>query len=253
MSERFSGRTVLVTGGGSGIGRHTAVAFAREGAHVVVAGRDAGKLAGTVELVAAAGGSAHAVTADVTRAADAERLVAAVVERRGRLDVAVNNAGYLAAPAPLAELDAAEWARMLDVNVTGVWLSMKYEIAHMRDNGGGAIVNVSSTVGTHRRVPGLGGYGASKAAVTALTKAAALENIGDGIRINAVSPGSSDTAMSLRPGETEADRAERVKGQIPIGRVGELDEIASAILWAASDGAGFAVGHDLLVDGGAAL
>ncbi|MFC7328315.1 SDR family NAD(P)-dependent oxidoreductase [Marinactinospora rubrisoli] len=253
MSQRFAGRTVLVTGGGSGIGRHTALAFAREGADVVVAGRDGGKLAGTVELVAKDGGSAAAITADVTRAADVERLVAATVERFGGLDVAVNNAGYAAPPAPLADLGEAEWARMLDLNVTGVWLSMKAEIAHMRDHGGGAIVNLSSTIGQHRRVPGMGGYGATKAAVTALTKAAALENIRHGIRINAVSPGSSDTSMSLRPGETEADRAERVKGQIPVGRVGALDEIASAILWAASDGAGFAVGHDLLVDGGAAL
>lgn len=131
------------------------------------------------------------------------------------------------------------------------YLCMKHEIRHMRANGGGAIVNIASNIGAHLRVPNLAAYAASKAAVSTLTAGAARECIADGIRINAVSPGSSDTPMSLRPGETTADRAERVRTALPIGRVAALDEIAAAVLFAASPQATFVVGHDLVVDGGA--
>ncbi len=137
------------------------------------------------------------------------------------------------------------------MNLTGVFLAMKHQIAYMRDNGGGVIVNTASNLGAHMRVPFLGAYAASKAAVSALSRAAAKEYIGAGIRINAISPGPIDTPMSLRPGETEAGRAERVRHALPIGRVGTLAEAASAVLWLASPEAGFAVGHDLVIDGGA--
>ncbi|ETK36949.1 SDR family NAD(P)-dependent oxidoreductase [Microbispora sp. ATCC PTA-5024] len=250
MTARFAGRVVLVTGGGSGIGRAAARAFAREGAAVVVAGRGAGPLERTVRLIADEGGTASAVTADVSSSADVARLVATTVERHGGLHVAFNNAGVLEA-GPLADMDEDAWHRQLAVNLTGVFLSMKHEIAHMRADGGGVIVNTASNLGAHMRLPFLGAYAASKAAVSALTRAAARECIGAGIRINAISPGPFDTRMSLRPGETEADRAERVKGSLPIGRVGTLDEAAAAVLWLASPEAGFAVGHDLVVDGGA--
>lgn len=122
----------------------------------------------------------------------------------------------------------------------------------MRRQGGGVIVNISSTVGPHRTAPGLGAYGATKAAVSALTRSAALEYIGDHIRINAVSPGPVDTPMSRRPGETDADRANRLRSQLPIGRVGTRGEIAATVLWLASAEASFVVGHDLVIDGGAA-
>ncbi|GAA0401060.1 glucose 1-dehydrogenase [Microbispora corallina] len=250
MTARFAGRVVLVTGGGSGIGRAAARAFAREGAAVVVAGRGAGPLERTVRLIADEGGTASAVTADVSSSGDVARLVATAVERHGGLHVAFNNAGVLEA-GPLADMEEDAWHRQLAVNLTGVFLSMKHEIAHMRANGGGVIVNTASNLGAHMRLPFLGAYAASKAAVSALTRAAARECIGSGIRINAISPGPFDTRMSLRPGEAEADRAERVKGALPIGRVGTLDEAAAAVLWLASPEAGFTVGHDLVVDGGA--
>ena len=162
-----------------------------------------------------------------------------------------NNAGIFEA-GPLADMDQAAWDRLLAVNLTGVFLTMKHEIIHMRASGGGAIINTASNLGAHLRLPTLGGYAATKAAVSALTRATALEYIPDGIRINAVSPGPMDTPMSLRPGETEAGRARRLADTLPAGRVGTLAEAAAAVLWLASPEAGFTIGHDLVIDGGAA-
>ncbi|GAB3903009.1 glucose 1-dehydrogenase [Kibdelosporangium lantanae] len=250
MSKRFSDKTAFVTGGGSGIGRATARAFAAEGASVVVVGRQPKALAQTVKLIEADGGDALAVTADVSHSEDVAAAVATAVRHYGGLDVAFNNAGVLV-PGKVADIEEADWDKGIAVNLTGVWLSMKYEINHMRAHGGGVIVNTASNLGAHGRMPGLGGYIATKAAVSALTRTAAREYIADGIRINAVSPGPSDTAMSLRPGETEADRAERLRTALPIGRVGTLDEITNAVLWLASPESSFTVGHDLVVDGAA--
>jgi NAD(P)-dependent dehydrogenase (short-subunit alcohol dehydrogenase family) len=251
MATRFSGAAVLVTGGGSGIGRAIALAFAREGASVTVVGRRPRPLEDTVALIEGEGLRGVAATADVTIGEEVARAVAGAASPAGRLDVAVNAAGVGAAGTKIADLDEETWSRVLTANLTGIWMSMKHEIAYMRDHGGGAIVNLASSVGAHVRYPGLGAYAASKAAVSALTRTAAREYIGDGIRINAVSPGPTDTPMSLRPGETETDRAARLKTTLPIGRVGALEEVASAVLWVASSEAGFTVGHDLVVDGGA--
>jgi NAD(P)-dependent dehydrogenase (short-subunit alcohol dehydrogenase family) len=250
MTQRFTGKTVLVTGGGSGIGRATALAFAGEGAMVAVAGRRREPLDQTVRLISEAGGRASAVTADVSLAADAQRLVAAVAERHGGLHVAFNNAGIIEA-GPLADMDDAAWDRQVAVNLTGVFLAMKHEINAMRASGGGVIVNTASNLGAHMRLPFLGAYAATKAAVSALTRAAAREYIADGIRINAISPGPIDTPMSLRPGETEADRDKRLADALPAGRAGTVAEAAAAVLWLASPEAGFTVGHDLVIDGGA--
>jgi NAD(P)-dependent dehydrogenase (short-subunit alcohol dehydrogenase family) len=251
MIPRFTGKVVLITGGGSGIGRAAARAFAREGATVAVAGRRREPLAQTVRLIADEGGQGSAIPADVASAADVSRLIATTVQRHGALHIAFNNAGMLEA-GPLADMDEAAWERQLAVNLTGVFLAMKHEITHMRAHGGGVIINTASNLGAHMRLPYLGAYAATKAAVSALTRAAAREFIADGIRINAISPGPIETSMSLRPGETAADRDQRLKDALPAGRAGTVSEAASAVLWLASPEAGFTIGHDLVMDGGAA-
>jgi len=250
MSTRFAGKAVLVTGGGAGIGRAVAHGFARAGAAVVIAGRSAQTLHHTEELIRTEGGTATAITADITRPPDLAALVAQTVATHGGLDIAVNSAGILTGVAAVGDLDEPQWHDMVSTNLTGTMLSMKHEIAHMRHAGGGVIVNVASTLGAHRRVAGLGAYAATKAAVIALTKTAALDHIGEGIRINAVSPGPIDTPASYRPGETQAQRDTRISQQLPLGRVGTLQEITDAVLYLASPQASFLVGTDLVIDGG---
>ncbi|MEV4617091.1 SDR family oxidoreductase [Asanoa sp. NPDC049573] len=251
MTARFADRVVLITGGSGAIAGATGRAFAEQGATVVLTGRDPRKLASAAAATGDAGGTVDWVAADVTDSAQVADLVAQVVRRHGGLHVAVNSAGVFTAPVPLGDLDEADWARQVDVNLTGVFLAMRHEIAHMRGNGGGVIVNMASNIGAHGRRPGMAAYAATKAAVSALTRTAARDHIGDGIRINAVSPGASDTPMSFRPGETRADRDARVRGAVPAGRVSDPTEVAAVVLWLASDESSFVVGHDIVVDGGA--
>lgn len=252
MTSRFHGKTVLVTGGGSGIGQDIARAFAREGASVAVAGRSREPLLRTVGQIEAEGGHATAIPADISHPGQVAELVAETVRHCGGLDIAVNAAGVLTATAPVGEIDDDEWTTLIATNLTGTMLSMKHQIAQMRRNGGGVIVNISSTLGAHIRVPGTGAYGATKAAVSALTRSAALDHIADGVRINAISPGPVDTAMSYNPGETRTERDERYALQLPAGRVGALREITAAALYLASPEAAFLIGADLVIDGGAA-
>ncbi len=218
----------------------------------MVLGRSAESLEQTVKLVESTGGTASLVTADVADSASVASSVRTVVDRHGSLDVAVNNAGILTAVGPVADIDEEQWDRLLTVNVTGVLLSMKHEIRQMAAQGNGVIINVASSIGAHRTLPNLGAYGASKAAVVALTKAAALDHIAQGVRINAVSPGSTDTPMSLRRGETEADRDARLRDALPVGRVGKIEEIAAAVRYVASPAAAFMIGQTLVLDGGSA-
>lgn len=251
MSARFDGRVVLVTGGAGVIAGATGQAFAERGATVVLAGRDAKKLAAAAGRMSDGDGEVDWIAADVTDSGQVARLVAEVVRRHGGLHVAFNSAGVFTAPVPLADLAEADWARHVDVNLTGVFLAMKHEITHVRAHGGGVIVNMASTIGAHGRRPGVAAYAATKAAVSVLTRAAARDHIGDGIRINAVSPGASDTPMSFRPGETRADRDARIRIIVPAGRVSDPLEVAAAVLWLASEESSFVVGHDIVVDGGA--
>ena len=245
---RFTDKVALVTGGGTGIGRTTAIAFAAEGARVLVSGFDDEPLRQTVKTIEAEGGTAAWFTGDMRDENDAQAMVTAVVDRFGGLDVAFNNAGLMVG-GRVADLEMTQWTTALSI-ATGTWLSMKYEIAHMREHGGGAIVNMSSIIGPHRAIPGTGAYAAAKAAITALTRTAAVEHIGDGIRINAVSPGPIGTPFSLIRNETEAEQAVRMRTTLPIGRVGTVSEVAGTVLWLASPDAGFTVGADIVIDGG---
>jgi NAD(P)-dependent dehydrogenase (short-subunit alcohol dehydrogenase family) len=226
------------------------VAFATEGAVVVVAGRTEETLRETVRHIEEAGGKGTAIRTDLTRSDSVGHLVRSTVDSHGGLDVAVNNGGILAATGPIAMIDEEQWNAVVTTNLTGTWLAMKHEIAYMADNGGGTIVNVSSSVGPHMTVPYLGAYGATKAGISSLTRTAAREYIGAGIRVNAVSPGPIDTPMSLLAGETPEARAERLRDAIPLGRVGTVAEVANTVLWLASPESSYAVGVDIVLDGG---
>jgi NAD(P)-dependent dehydrogenase (short-subunit alcohol dehydrogenase family) len=249
MAAELEGKVGLVTGGTSGIGRETAVLFAKAGAKVVVAGRRTPEGEETIELVRSAGGDGLFVKTDVSKASEVETLVQKAVERFGRLDVAFNNAGVEGVWSPIVRQSEEDWDRTIAVNLKGVWLCLKYEIRQMLKQGGsGAIVNMSSITGLVGAV-GVAAYSASKHGVIGLTQTAALENAKTGIRINAVCPGFTETPMT--------DRVFRVPGVHkyvlschPIGRLGRPTEIAQAVLWMCSDGASFMTGQSLVLDGG---
>lgn len=241
-----AGPVALVTGGGSGIGRASAIRLAADGARVIVTGRSEKLLRETVEEI---GDAAWCWPADVTEEADLVCLIEQIRSRYGRLDVAVNAAG-VPSWARAAELTLAEWQVVLDTNLTGLWSCMRHEINAMCATGAGSIVNVSSRIGPHMRAPMQAAYAASKAGVSALTRTAAREYIAAGIRINAVSPGPTDTGMALWPGESPVDRDRRIAREVPAGRLADPAEIAAAVSWLVSAEASFVVGHDLVVDGG---
>lgn len=250
MSMTFSGQVALVTGSANGIGRATAQAFAAEGLKVVVADLDVLGGEETVALIQAAGGEALFVSCNVTREADVQNLMARTIEAYGRLDYAFNNAGIEIEKGRLAEGSLDEFDAIMGVNVKGVWLCMKYQLPLLLAQGGGAIVNTASVAGLGA-APKMSIYAASKHAVIGLTKSAAIEYAKKKIRVNAVCPAVIDTDMFRRAYEADPKKAEFAAAMHPVGRIGKVEEIASAVLYLCSDGAAFTTGHALTVDGGA--
>lgn len=243
---------MLVTGGASGIGRAAALAFARRGASVVVVDRDEAGRA-TAEAIDSAGGTAVFVEADVTVDGDVRGMVTTAVEQFGRLDVAHNNAGIEGPYRRLVDVDRAGWDAVLAVNLTAVWSCMREELRVMSAQGGGAIVNTASILG----LVGLGhsaAYAAAKHGVLGLTRVAAIEHGGEGIRVNAVCPGFIDTPMLVqreRGGRgLPAPIVQRLAASAPAGRLGRDDEVAEAVVWLASDESSFVNGETIAIDGG---
>lgn len=244
----LSGKVAIVTGGSSGIGKATAIAFAREGAKVVVASRREKEGQETVKQVQSAGSEGFFIKTDVSKETDVSAMVEKTIATYGHLDYAFNNAGIEQIPTPLVEQTEETFDQVMDINVKGVWLCMKHQIPQMLVSGGGAIVNMSSIAGIIG-APGLPIYVASKHAVLGLTKSVALEYAKEGIRINAVCPGMIETDLLDRAFANQEVK-ERLIAMHPIGRVGKPEEIAEAVVWLCSDKASFVTGQSLPLDGG---
>ncbi|MFI6180346.1 SDR family oxidoreductase [Nonomuraea sp. NPDC051191] len=245
----FEGKTALVTGAASGIGRATALAFAREGAHVVVADVTTDLNEQTAHLIREQGGRALAVTCDVTSDHDVRTVLDTLIGEYGHLDIAFNNAGVEQPVHPLTEITEDEWDRVLGISLKGVFTCMRHQIPLMLENGGGVIVNTSSGTGV-KGFKGQAAYAAAKHGIIGLTTSAALDYAADGIRINAICPGIIDTEMMHRFTGGTSEGRQDVIDQEPIGRMGKPEEIASAVLWLCSGLAAFTIGHALVMDGG---
>ena len=251
MTKRFESKVVLVTGGTSGLGADAAMAFAREGARVVVAGRRTEAGEEIVSAIINAGGAARFVRADVSQASDVEDMVQAAVEAYGGLDCAYNNAGIDGTlMVPMTDYRKEVWDQVIAVNLTGTFLCMKYEIKEMLKRGGGAIVNMSAVAGLKagRRVGAA--YNASKSGIIGLTMAGAVEFADRGIRVNAVCPALIRTPMSDKTFLKDEAMVQRAISMHPIGRIGRPEEVSSLVLWLCSDEAAFMTGTSIPVDGG---
>ena len=246
MTE-FLNKVVLVTGGNSGIGRATALEFARQGAKVVIAGRRVKEGEETVSLIQDNGGTAIFITTDVTQAVQVENLIEKTVSIYGQIDYAFNNAGTEGKYARGIEQTEEIWDLVIDTNLKGVWLSMKYQILQMLKQGGGVIVN-NASIGGLIGFPGVSIYSASKHGVIGLTKTLALEHAKDNIRVNCVCPGGVETDMLNRFWGEEGKN--QIKDLHPIGRLGKPEEIAKSVIWLCSDAASFITGQSIAIDGG---
>lgn len=244
----MTNKVALITGGGSGIGREAALAFAREGATVVIAGRRQEAGDETVQLIHQAGGAATFIKTDVTNELEVAALVSAVVAQFGRLDYAFNNAGIEGQGGPLTDLTEANWDQLIDGNLKSAWLSLKYEIPQIQKQGG-AIVNNASIV-ADLGFANLAAYSASKAGVIGLTRSAAMEYAKTGVRINVVSPGPIETPMTERMFGSISALNQGFGAMMPIGRAGKPHEIAEAVVWLCSDASSFITGQVLNIDGG---
>jgi len=253
MTDLLTGKTILITGASSGIGESAAHLFAREGANVVITARRKAELDRVAEAIAAGGGNVLAVQADTTNAGELQRAVAAAVERWGRLDGALNNAGRTQGGGRLAEVTDETFDSVLETNFKGVWLAMRAELQAMTADGaaGGSIVNISSIGGTFGAA-GQSVYGATKAAVIALSRAAAAEYGREGVRVNAIAPGTTMTEMMVAWQQRDPGIVERLSSLAALGRPGQPDEIAEAAAWLLSDRASYVTGMALGVDGGMA-
>lgn len=247
--KQFEGKVALVTGGGTGIGRAAALAYAEQGAKVVVAGRRIEKLEETVSLIREQGGEATAVQADMRDEAQVKSLVDTVIDTYGRLDFAFNNAGVEGQSGPLTELTTSAYDEIMDANLKSLWLSLKHEIPAMQKPGG-VITNMASAV-AHIGVPNLAVYAASKAGVVGMTRTAAMEYAKSGIRINVVSPGPVETPMTDRMFGSKEALHDNFAVNLPLSRAGKPEEIASAVIWLSGDGAAFVTGQSVNLDGGA--
>ena len=231
------------------MGRAAAIAFARQGAGVVVGDVDIPGGEETASLIHEAGGEARFVRTDVSRSADVQALVAAAVSSFGRLDHAFNNAGINVEHGPLTESTEEEWERIQEVNLKGVFLGLRFEIPEMVRSGGGAIVNNASVVGLSGS-SGTPAYVASKHGIVGLTRAAARDHAKEGVRVNAVCPGTIQTPMYVRREGSDPSHDSRIAAGIPLGRLGQPEDVAEAVVWLCSDGASFITGQTLVIDGG---
>ena len=245
----YSGKVALITGAAAGMGLATAQAFAEAGAAVVLADFKQDAVKAAAEKLAAAGHKAIGIRCDVSDDAQVAAMVDRTVAEFGRLDAAFNNAGVMATIAPIAESSRDEWDRVIGINLRGVWSCMKHELRQMEREGSGAIVN-NASVGALTGNPGIASYIASKHGVIGLTRTAALEYVERGIRVNAVNPGLIDTQIARDVVAGDEKAYGELTKNVPIGRAGRPEEIASVVLWLCSPGASYVIGHGLTVDGG---
>ena len=247
MEADFTGRSALVTGGGTGLGRAVALAFASRGARVLVTGRREGPLIETADLARERGAEAIPMTGDVSSGPDVESWVRTALERFGRLDFACNNAATEGAGGSIVDETDEDFDRAIAVNLRGTWLCMKYEMRAMKQGGRGAIVNMSS-LNAERSAAGYAAYCATKAAVESLTRTAALEGAADGIRVNALRAGAFATEMLERAHSPQERSA--LAAEIPLGRIGDPSEAAEFVTWLCSDASSYVTGQSLTIDGG---